>query len=577
MEGPVTVTRWASWLVVCALVTLRAPSASAYSLQSGFTESCHEVVTIAAFAELMKQIDWENARFDVPANDDVWSRLASKLVDALEPHDPEAAQIARDEPRAAYGLYSLVVGVRFPDTYGHASGDLNALRRIHADAAPEGQYAHALRAPADDGIEGDLAAVEGSIALMRDILDDMVAFDGTIESTFTLDYYDTIDVLVYAPLFHLGAAMHLMQDSHAHSVRSDDGAYIVHVLNFVDAVEGTLDEQRDGIAHSTTMDDCRYPDNAPLVERAARRSAAMVVAAAAMLDGDDSLMERGLEPCPDGETDENDCGWLVYKPDCAAAVEAGDDDAIADTCCTIENDMCDSRYLESVRSHPAKPYLQGILFCSGHPGTASVLSGAGAAFIVLLVGTVVVRRRRGATRAGTVGIALVGALLLPREASAAEPTPYLGAEVHGALFSDIPNTALLNVAFGYGVRGGMRRERWGVFGVVEHDLWVPTEGQLGVDAGALSVAVGGEYIYAGGLLRTAVAFGPSFLLFDTALHDAGSAGVYFDLRPVGLRWPVGIATLVFDPLTLTVVAPAVSHPSVHRAEYRTLFGVDFSL
>jgi hypothetical protein len=58
-------------------------------------------------------------------------------------------------------MWSVVVGVRAPDSEGHSVTDMANLRALQADRSREGQYVHALRAAGDDGIPGDLAAVTG--------------------------------------------------------------------------------------------------------------------------------------------------------------------------------------------------------------------------------------------------------------------------------------------------------------------------------------------------------------------------------------------------------------------------------
>lgn len=69
-----------------------------------------------------------------------------------------------------------------------------------------------------------------------------------------------------------------------------------------------------------------------------------------------------------------------------------------------------------------------------------------------------------------------------------------------------------------------------------------------------------------------MALGPSILLFSTPLDDAGSVGVFFELRPVGLRWKANQhVALQLDPLSFAVVGPVLDGIPLIQLEYRTSF------
>ena len=70
-------------------------------------------------------------------------------------------------------LVSLLIGVRSPDTEGHAVTNFSSLREIHADPNAEGQYAHALRGPNDDGTKGDENAVLGTREAIIQLIETM--------------------------------------------------------------------------------------------------------------------------------------------------------------------------------------------------------------------------------------------------------------------------------------------------------------------------------------------------------------------------------------------------------------------
>lgn len=76
--------------------------------------------------------------------------------------------------------------------------------------------------------------------------------------------------------------MHTLQDCYAHTLRSADGRTVYTVLNYIEAVGGTLNEARDGMAHSDALDRCQNAELAPLVARATAVSPALAVAVVAL-------------------------------------------------------------------------------------------------------------------------------------------------------------------------------------------------------------------------------------------------------------------------------------------------------
>lgn len=153
---------------------------------------------------------------------------------------------------------------------------------------------------------------------------------------------------------------------------------------------------------------------------------------------------------------------------------------------------------------------------------------------------------------------------------------YADVEVHGTLLNGTPSAPLLGVNSGWAVRGGVLHSGWGAFLQVEQSLWQGTEYGARMVPGALSLGVGGELRFADGLVRSSLAVGPSLLLFDTQIDKAGHVGVFLDVRPLGLRWPLGRhVTLGLDPLSFAIVAPVLSGIPLVRVQYRTTLGMEF--
>jgi hypothetical protein len=87
---------------------------------------------------------------------------------------------------------------------------------------------------------------------------------------------------------------------------------------------------------------------------------------------------------------------------------------------------------------------------------------------------------------------------------------------------------------------------------------------------ALNLGPGAGLTYAGGRVRSSLAAGMSVLVEPTDIDRAGSAGIFFDLRPVTLRWPLGERTwLGVTPLSLTVTVPVLTGIPLVEIEYRT--------
>jgi hypothetical protein len=187
-----------------------------------------------------------------------------------------------------------------------------------------------------------------------------------------------------------------------------------------------------------------------------------------------------------------------------------------------------------------------------------------------------------------VGCAVVAVAVLPAfvETAAADDLPgpayaatpeggFVALDVHASLLSDLADRSFLSATFGYGARGGYRWSGWAVFLQVEHNLWAATEQKQGVVQGAVNIGVGCELIYADGFVHTSLALGPSILAFDTVLDDAGTTGIFLDVRPVGLRWPVHDNLLiVLEPITFALVAPVLGGIPLIYAQYRTVLSLE---
>ncbi|MDJ0764958.1 MAG: hypothetical protein QNJ97_18395 [Myxococcota bacterium] len=330
----------ATWWIACLLgllLTVLGPVRSrAWSVATGSTDPCHEGFTGRAYKNGALTLP------DPPAalpSDNTWRKLADYLIEVTGV-DPDTL----DETER-FVLVSLVVGARAPDTDGHSLFDLESLRKVHADPSAVGQYSHSLRGPDDDFSQGDAAAVTGTRQVIIELMDaaetylSKAAEDQIIKTTVYLDFYGLVDLHVWAPVFHIGVAAHVVQDTFSHTIRTaaDGFKRIAHVMNYIDAISSNMNPSRDGLAHSETFDDCLEPDLAPIVASADQATVAFFQAVTTQLEGTD----------PNGMLGFLDT-WITLKQDC-----------------TEQNDYCDNApWVAIARREQTASYLSEIFSCS---------------------------------------------------------------------------------------------------------------------------------------------------------------------------------------------------------------------
>jgi hypothetical protein len=158
---------------------------------------------------------------------------------------------------------------------------------------------------------------------------------------------------------------------------------------------------------------------------------------------------------------------------------------------------------------------------------------------------------------------------------------FLQASFHFSLLSDDPERSVLADTLGFGLRVGYRLDQdWAIFLHLDNNRWFTSELEtMSLAPGAINFGLGGEYLFFEGRARTSVVLGSSTLLMDTFLLEAGAVGIFFEVRPLGIRWSVADDWfIVFDPLTFAIVAPEpLTNENLVMKEYRTLVGVEVAL
>ena len=127
-------------------------------------------------------------------------------------------------------------------------------------------------------------------------------------------------------------------------------------------------------------------------------------------------------------------------------------------------------------------------------------------------------------------------------------------------------------SFAIGFRGGKRWGNLGVFAHLEPAYWRVAKPDGSEEfKGAFNVGLGGELLSAQGLVRSSLSFGSSILTKGGELDQAGSKGIYFELRPAGLRWLIASDFIIgFDPIILTMMVPVLEGIPLIELEYRTV-------
>ena len=308
------------------LPLLLVAPAHAFTILTPASEPCHEDIALSAFQSdaLAPVVDALAARISAPTD-----RATRAFVDDVA----KLYAIEERDPRRRFVLASIVIGVRAPDTRGFAVIKLNETRTVHID--DDNQADHSLRRSGHDGGEGNAAAITDAREGLMEKVRAARASEEVASARWSFPFYGEVDVDVDAKAFYWAQMTHTIQDAYTHMLRDGD-LRVVTVCNFVDAVTGKLKEGRDGLPHSDTLDTCDEDDplDAPRV-RAARQASIDVVLAA--FADDDTALGAVLD--------------RVYD------LRDG---------CTVDNDYCDSPYLERAREGLSEPVR--LWFCSARPG-----------------------------------------------------------------------------------------------------------------------------------------------------------------------------------------------------------------
>lgn len=435
---------------------------------------------------------------------------------------------------------SLLIGVRENDLKGVAPSDLPGLSEVHND--PLLQSEHCLRGPADDGPAGDATALLSCRSFILGELasalgsGDEIDLEARTTTRVNLAFRGEAEVSVRRFGFHLGRALHALQDSHAHSFRASTDGRVRHVLNFVDhARRDDYSEVRDGHAHIAALDVCSDEDQ-PLSPRAQRAQDASKMLLEAVMDQEGGRAGR------------------------IARIQAVLDQALdREEGCEPGNRWCNAPELELATS------------CAAFPGRAA---WSWPLLVLLLLAMAKMRR----ARASAVGLLLLlsSGPVIASEASTATSTLDAGSL---GLYAGV-SAAIDRGAFA--LAGGVR---WRAFEDVSLGLDLELNPWFSIDAASLAPGV--VNLYATGIvhwvafenleLRTTAHLGTSVLLFDLVGADAGSVGLYVGLSILGLKTRLGDHwSLIFEPADLAFPIPHLRGVPYYYRQYRVSLGLQWN-
>jgi hypothetical protein len=362
-------------VVTCALpmaiaIAIVPGGALAYTISNSLSDGCHERITSEALRAARTTL--ATAAALKATNDE------QALIDDL--------QFTPDADMKDLGGVTFLLGVRDNDLKGRGAQDLSQLAEVHGD--PAHQNEHCLRAGDQKEPGGTAAAVSSCRAFIRGrVLEALAGLDASgapdVARRTSLTVHLALRGQIDAPLptyyVRMGQAVHAIQDSFTHTYRTSDEMKITTTLDWLDQVNGTLVESRDGPGHATALDRCDDPDALRKTRRILATEASTAVLRATL--DPTKTMDQKIASV-DGILDM----YLSYSPGC-----------------TSDNRWCDAP--ENQYKNPT-----GCTCSVGRKngGLWAALSGA----VLAMLGMARRLRRRRWGRAAASALTMVGAVLL---------------------------------------------------------------------------------------------------------------------------------------------------------------------
>lgn len=519
------------------------PSAGhAFQISSLVTHGCHEKITVDAFV----LSGWPGGQ-----TPPVLSEKDRRIIEDL-PFDVD------DVVRDAWGM-ALLIGVRDNDLRGHGPTDVAELVDVHND--PKGQSDHCLRRGEDDGPAGDQTALDACKTFILEQIEiaigseDRVEIASPVRVQVSLSFRGQVYVDISRFGYHIGRALHALQDGYTHTFRSPADGRVRHVLNWIDkARRSDYDRERDGYNHIGVLDDCSRSQEASVL-----RTTRATAASAALLDAvrDDT---GGV----DGRLERAEAVLDIYLE-----LEPG---------CTYDNGWCDAQ--ERFETS-----------CSSGGGSAGTLLFVGLALLLMR------GRRRAALVAVFVAILCVSSVSRaespdveptrkaqastrspekpkPKPKAKSQPSvrPLKQWAVYGGLAAALEHGALAETL-------AVRWYRWESFALgldIEHNPWFSFDTARFVH-GSFNAYATAIYRHQsrGWELRSSVYLGTSVLLFNMVGLDKGTVGAFVGISLLGVAIPIKRGyRLIIEPGHIAIPIPQVTGLPFYYGQYRVTVGIE---
>jgi hypothetical protein len=498
--------------LVLVLVLAGVRPASAFQIESPVTSGCHEAITVSA------------------------ARAAGFPDPAAAPRPTEDQRRAMDDltftlrDRDVWTM-TLLTGVRSNDLRDNEPIDLSRLVHIHND--PEDQPAHCMRKQDHDGSAGDAAAIQSC----KDYILNQLADGGMLEETLDLEavrsvsmylaFRGRVDVELPRLVYHLGKAIHALEDSYTHAFRDPPTDAVVHVANWIDSIDASdYIVARDGYHHIGALDDCTRSDprERDRVGRATLSVTRLIAAVADPAPGRRARIEAMLDAA------------FILKPGCDST-----------------NRYCDAEELDEETSNG----------CSASGGRTSI----GLLLLVLAL----LCKKGGPTPFLARGVQTALVLLLLTSVASADIRWHFDARVGGALEHAAEATTV-------GI--GADRGRFTASALVEWNPWFSLDtsrARLGAVNAYLTLS---RRWYEGPSfsLYSRAEAGTSTILFELVGVDKGSTGLYLGGSLLGVRIPITpCVALTFDPSHFVMPIPQLAGFPFYYRQYRISVGLEVAL
>ncbi len=543
------------------VVALLAAPAAAFQVKTSATSGCHELIT----AQAVEEAGWPDGA-EAPSPDEDSRRALDDV-----PFDLPASL------RDAWGL-ALLIGARHNDVGSANPFDFAALSETHND--PARQPEHCIRKKEHDGQEGDAQALAACHAFIMGELEEALGEGDDVDMARTetvetrLVFRGRVELELISYPFHLGMAVHALQDSYTHTFRRADDERVRHVLNWIEGNVGdSYDIDRDGHQHLSELDVCTGGVGA-------RRRRTRALAASA------ELMAAVADPD----------GGRAGRLERAAAVL--DRHMLQELGCVAANDWCGS------------PEAAPAASCSSGGG-----SGRTSALLILLAVALLASRRR--TRAASHALAIAwtvttGAdLASAQPAPAAEPAPAVEPAPEPKTEEEVDEEKIetsldreegvmdrlpdhVSQRFGAAVNAGAAFDRgagavsagfrWNALDRLGVGLDLEYNPWFSISAGASAPGAASLYVpiiwklkrIGTWELRSTFYAGASMLLFDLVGIDKGQIGLFVGWNPLGLALPIGTHTkLIIKPGDIAIPAPQLTGIPFYYHQYRFTVGLEW--